>query len=78
MDEPLRKHLQSQLQRLDPGEFHFSEIYGAGWEQLWIGDRVKLGHAFLNAVRKGEFPGVTDTGMKRREGRCYRWTGSAA
>ncbi|SEG82773.1 DUF1413 domain-containing protein [Marinobacterium lutimaris] len=75
MDESLRKKLQNRLHVRDAGEFHFPEIYGPGWEQLWIGDRVKLGHAFLNAVRKGEFPGVTDTGVKRGGGRCYRWSG---
>ncbi|WP_432697201.1 DUF1413 domain-containing protein [Marinobacterium sp. YM272] len=75
MDEALRRHLQHQLNTCEAGEFHFSEIYGAGWKQLWIGDRVKLGHAFLNAVRKGEFPGVVDTGIKRGGGRLYRWSG---
>ncbi len=76
MDEPLRKHLQSRLHARGAGEFPFSEIYGPDWERLWIGDRVKLGHAFLNAVRKGEFPGVSDTGVKRGGGRLYHWSGS--
>jgi len=29
---------------------------------------VKLGHAFLNAVRAGKLPGVIDTGTKKGAG----------
>ena len=40
---------------------------------LYIGDKVKLGHAFLNAVRAREIPGVIDTGTKKGGGRLYLW-----
>lgn len=57
------------------GPFHFPEIYGPKWDDLWIGDKVKLGRAFLNAVRNGVFPGVQDTGRKAGGGRLYHWKG---
>lgn len=65
--------LTSTLQTRAPGPFHFLEIYGPDWDQLYIGDKVKLGHAFLNAVRAGKFPGVVDTGTKKGGGRLYLW-----
>ncbi|MDQ0314150.1 DUF1413 domain-containing protein [Amorphus orientalis] len=67
--------LKAALSDRPPGEFHFPEIYGSGWEELWIGDKVKTGRAFLNAVRSGVFPGVEDTGRKAGGGRLYRWRG---
>lgn len=74
MDTHLRKRLQQRLMEWEAGEFHYPQLYGSAWEELWIGDRVKSGREFLNAVRKGEFPGVIDIG-KREGGRCYRWLG---
>ncbi|MCC9623917.1 single-stranded DNA-binding protein [Thalassospira sp. MA62] len=65
--------LKTTLQDRDPGPFHFPEIYGADWDRLYIGDKVKLGHAFLNAVRAGKLPGVIDTGTKKGGGRLYLW-----
>ncbi|MDQ0324616.1 hypothetical protein J2R99_000465 [Rhodopseudomonas julia] len=74
-DEAERARLERALNARAPGEFHFPEIYGEGWDGLYIGDRVKLGRTFLNAVRAGDFPGVEDTGRKTDGGRVYRWTG---
>ena len=67
--------LISALQTRTPGPFHFPEIYGPNWHQLYIGDKVKLGHAFMDAVRAGKLPGVTDTGSKKDGGRLYHWAG---
>ncbi len=72
MDDALQRRLESALSRRPPGEFHFAEVYGAGWYDLYIGDRVKLGNAFLRLVRLGRFPGVEDTGGKKGGGRVYR------
>ncbi|MBO6886578.1 MAG: DUF1413 domain-containing protein [Thalassospira sp.] len=65
--------LKATLVTRAPGPFHFHEIYGQGWETLYIDDKVKLGHAFLNAVRAGKLPGVVDTGTKKGGGRLYLW-----
>ncbi len=54
-----------------PGEFHFPEVYGADWSELYVGDKVKLGREFMNLVRKGYFTQVTDTGKKTAGGRVY-------
>ncbi|MFD0985602.1 DUF1413 domain-containing protein [Methyloligella solikamskensis] len=67
--------LHSHIAKRPAGEFHFPEIYGPGWDDLYIGDRVRLGHAFLDAVRAGRLPGVADTGRKKGGGRVYRWAG---
>ncbi|MFD2238140.1 DUF1413 domain-containing protein [Aureimonas populi] len=63
--------LKNAIAALKPGEFHFPQIYGAGWNELYMGDKVKLGREFMNLVRKGAFPGVEDTGRKRTGGRVY-------
>lgn len=63
--------LRLQLAKHPAGEFHFPEIYGPDWDDLYIGDKVKLGHAFLDAVRKGDFPGIKDTGEKKDGGHVY-------
>jgi len=55
----------------EPGPFHLADAY-PGWEDLWIGDKVSLGNAFLRAVRQGEFPEVEDTGHKADGGHVYR------
>ncbi|ASK33299.1 DUF1413 domain-containing protein [Alloalcanivorax mobilis] len=75
MDTALQTRLEAALKKRAPGAFHFSELYGEGWQRLYIGDRVKLGNAFLRLVRQGRFPGVEDTGTKKGGGRLYRKTG---
>lgn len=72
MDAAEITRLQSHLAARDPGEFHFPEIYGPGWDRLYIGDKVSIGRHFLQAVRAGYFPTVEDTGKKRGGGRVYR------
>ncbi|EPX82482.1 DUF1413 domain-containing protein [Salipiger mucosus] len=75
MDASLLDRLRRHIEDRAPGEFHFPEVYGAGWKALPIGDRVRLGHAFLDAVRRGDLPGVEDTGRKADGGRIYRKIG---
>lgn len=65
------KILEKAIARLEPGEFHFPEIYGPGWSELYIGDKVKLGRDFMNLVRKGRFADVSDTETKKAGGRVY-------
>ncbi|MFT0891230.1 DUF1413 domain-containing protein [Pseudochelatococcus sp. G4_1912] len=65
------KILEKAIAGLEPGEFHFPEIYGPGWSELYVGDKVKLGRDFMNLVRKGRFAGVSDTGTKKVGGRVY-------
>ena len=67
--------LRDTLADRPPGEFHLPGIWGPGWDALWIGDKVKTGRAFLEAVRRGRVPGVEDTGRKAGGGRVYRWRG---
>ncbi|WP_161794626.1 hypothetical protein [Thalassospira sp. HJ] len=38
--------LKATLAAKDPGLFHFHEIFWDDWDGLYIGDKVKLGHAF--------------------------------
>lgn len=64
--------LRKAITVLDRGEFHFFEIYGEGWNDLYVGTKVKLGREFLVRVRNGEFEGVEDTGRKEAGGRIYR------
>ena len=71
MDKALQQRLAAALRERKPGPFHFSELYGAGWSRLYIGDRVKLGNEFLRLVRRGGFNGVEDTGTKKGGGRLY-------
>ena len=72
MDTALQNRLERTLREQAPGLFHFPEIYGRGWGELYIGDRVKLGNDFLRLVRQGCFQGVEDTGEKKDGGRVYR------
>ncbi len=65
------KALEKAVAALAQGEFHFPEVYGAGWDELYVGDKVKLGREFMTLVRKGYFAGVTDTGEKKAGGRVY-------
>ncbi|WP_226575785.1 DUF1413 domain-containing protein [Acuticoccus sediminis] len=67
--------LQARIDTRRPGEFHFPEIYGPDWDGLYIGDKVRAGRDFMEAVRRGRFPGVEDTGRKRGGGRVYLWHG---
>lgn len=75
MDKQDLSRVRRHLAKRAPGEFHFPEVYGEGWDDLYIGDKVRKGHEFLNAVRAGDVPGVEDTGQKKGGGRVYRWTG---
>jgi hypothetical protein len=63
--------LKRAIAALDYREFHFSEIYGAGWDALYVGDKVKYGREFFNRVRAGYFMGVEDSGRKNAGGRLY-------
>ncbi len=63
--------LEKTISALAPGEFHFPEVYGADWNELYVGDKVKLGREFMNHVHKGYFAHVTDTGKKNADGRVY-------
>ncbi|MCX8997063.1 single-stranded DNA-binding protein [Rhizobiaceae bacterium BDR2-2] len=65
------KALEKAISALAPGEFHFPEIYGPDWNELYVGDKVKLGREFMTLVRKGYFAQVTDTGKKKAGGRVY-------
>ncbi|MEO9340421.1 DUF1413 domain-containing protein [Mesorhizobium sp. SB112] len=65
------KRIEKTISALGPGEFHFPEIYGADWNELYVGDKVKLGREFMDLVRKGYFAQVRDTGEKKAGGRVY-------
>lgn len=65
------KALERAISALVPGEFHFPEVYGADWNELYVGDKVKLGREFMNLVRKGYSTQVMDTGKKKAGGRVY-------
>ncbi len=67
--------LRKRLRDRPAGPFHFHELYGDDWDRLWIGDKVRIGREFLNAVRAGRFFGVEDTGHKDRGGHLYLWAG---
>lgn len=75
MDRELLARIRASLARRAPGPFHFSEIYGPGWDRLYVGDKVKLGREFMRAVDAGQFAGVVDTGRKVAGGRLYLLTG---
>ncbi|TCQ99100.1 hypothetical protein [Neorhizobium sp. JUb45] len=49
---------------LEPGEFHFPENYGSDWDELFVGEKVKL-------VQKGHFSHAEDKGKKEAGGRVY-------
>ncbi|MBN9886034.1 DUF1413 domain-containing protein [Salipiger abyssi] len=72
MDESLLNRLKARAVEYPPGEFHFPELYGRDWNALWIGDKVRIGREFLNAVRAGKLPGIEDTARKAGGGRIYR------
>lgn len=71
MDEERIALLDAAISALEPGEFHLPEIYGSGWDELYVGEKVKLGRAFLKLVQKGHFSHVEDTGKKEAGGRVY-------
>ncbi|MBN9670850.1 DUF1413 domain-containing protein [Roseibium aggregatum] len=75
MRPELKNRFAETLAHRSPGTFHFREIYGPDWEDLSIGDRVKLGNVFLRMVRNATFPDVRDTGQKNAGGRIYVKTG---
>ena len=75
MDDEEINRLRKRIVRRAPGPFHFPDVYGPDWDQLYIGDKVRKGRNFLEAVRAGKFPGVEDTGEKHDGGRIYRWCG---
>lgn len=68
--------IHDAVARQEPGTFHLSEIYGPDWTSLTIGERVRLGNEFLQAVRAGTFGGVEDTGRKAGGGRVYMKRGA--
>ncbi|APX22744.1 MAG: DUF1413 domain-containing protein [Rhodobacteraceae bacterium] len=72
MDDTELTRLHDAAAGLPAGEFHLPELYGPDWDRLWIGDKVKTGRAFLQAVRAGRLPGIEDTGRKAGGGRIYR------
>ncbi|GGM01104.1 hypothetical protein GCM10011534_23670 [Pseudooceanicola nanhaiensis] len=72
MDDAEISRLRARLKDLSAGPFHFPEVYGPGWDDLPIGEKVRRGHGFLDLVRSGAFPQVTDTGEKAGGGRLYR------
>ncbi|MDZ5454580.1 DUF1413 domain-containing protein [Labrys sedimenti] len=63
--------LEKAISALAPGVFHFPDVYGTGWNELYVGDKVKLGREFMNLVRKGYFVHVTDTRKKNAGGHVY-------
>lgn len=71
MNDALKSRLAGTLRGWPAGPFHFRDLYGPDWDALYIGDKVKLGNAFLRLVRDGAFPGVSDTGRKAGGGRLY-------
>lgn len=75
MDPQEIARLRKRIAARPPGTFHFPDVYGPDWDHLFIGDKVRIGRTFLEAVRAGHFPGVQDTGRKTGGGRLYRWTG---
>ena len=76
MDREEIDRLLARLRDWPAGEFHFPDLYGRGWDGLYIGDKVKTGRAFMNAVRAGKLPGGKSTGRKQRRGRVYVWSGA--
>jgi hypothetical protein len=65
------KDLTVALERQKAGPFHLSDLYGADWEGMAIGDRVKAGNAFLRHVGEGNYPMVEDSGDKDERGHMY-------
>ncbi|MGX1309023.1 hypothetical protein AB7M35_003781 [Amorphus suaedae] len=76
MDEDLLVRISRAIAARAPGPFHFSEVYGPGWDRLYVGDKVKLGRDFMRAVDNGRFPRVVDTGRKAGGGRLYLLKGA--
>ena len=75
MDSSEITRLLDRLRDREPEEFYFPDLYGPGWDSLFIGDKVKTGRDFMEAVRAGELPGGEDTGRKEDRGRVYTWKG---
>ena len=71
MDASETKKLRQAIAERPAGPFHFSDLYGAEWDKIRIGDKVKLGNAFQKAVASNEFENVEDTGEKHDGGRVY-------
>ncbi|AJE45535.1 DUF1413 domain-containing protein [Celeribacter indicus] len=67
-----QRMIRDALDAQPEGTFHLSEAVGARWNDLSIGEKVRLGNAVLRGVRAGAFPGIEDTGRKTRGGRLYR------
>ena len=67
--------IREALDALAAGEFHLPDAVGARWDDLWIGEKVEIGNAFLKGVREGRFPGIEDTGRKEHGLHVYVKTG---
>lgn len=67
--------IRRSLAQRKPGNFHLTDVWETLWPGDWdakpIGDKVKTGRDFLEAVRRGDFAGVEDTGRKAGGGRLY-------
>ncbi len=63
--------LTGAIKTQKPGSFHLSDLYGAAWDGMEIGDRVRAGNAFLRHVGDGQYPMVGDTGEKDKHGHIY-------
>jgi len=75
LDDETLQRLKTRIGEMPPGEFHLPAVWVGDWEKLFVGDKVRLGRDFLEAVRDGRLPGVEDTGRKKGGGRVYRWKG---
>ncbi|MBG18851.1 MAG: DUF1413 domain-containing protein [Rhizobiales bacterium] len=71
MDQNETEKLRKAIAQRPEGQFHLSDLYGEEWDQICIGDKVKLGNAFQKAVASNEFENVEDTGEKHDGGRVY-------
>jgi uncharacterized protein DUF1413 len=71
MDTRETQKLRHAIADRPEGTFHLADLYGEDWDQIRIGDKVKLGNAFQRAVARHEFENVEDTGEKHDGGRVY-------
>ncbi|WP_172327871.1 DUF1413 domain-containing protein [Mangrovicoccus sp. HB161399] len=62
--------IEAALEVRPPGEFRLPELL-SDWDGRPIGEKVRLGNAFLREVRKGAFAGIRDAGRKAASGHLY-------